>query len=382
MKIYLVGGAVRDKLLDLPVNERDWVVVGATPQEMIDLGFIPVGKDFPVFLHPETKEEYALARTERKTSPGYKGFAFHATPDVTLEQDLQRRDLTINAIAEDEDGTLIDPCGGRDDLQAGLLCHISPAFAEDPVRILRTARLAARFDTFGFSVAHGTNSLMRKMVRNGEVDHLVPERVWAELLKALKTDNPQRFFAVLRGCSALAVLFPEINREYAESNDSHSSSATIAALATLEQASRASDDPHVRFAALMHSLGHNLDREQRIKQVRALCERLRVPKSFTNLAAAVIQYEPDITGSEPDTLIRLMEDNGAFKQNSRWASLLETFEAAGLIKQKVRKQLAALAERAAMINAAQLTDTGLSGRELGEAIRERRKAIIRDAGIT
>ena len=381
MKIYLVGGAVRDKLLKLPVSERDWVVVGATPQEMLDLGFTPVGKDFPVFLHPETKDEYALARTERKTGPGYKGFAFHATADVTLEEDLHRRDLTINAIAEDEDGTLIDPCGGQDDLQAGMLRHISPAFAEDPVRILRVARLAARFDTFGFRVAHGTNSLMRKMVFDGEVDHLVPERVWAELLKALITDSPQRFFTVLRGCGALAVLFPEIDREYANDNGSHSNNEAIAALAVLEQASRASKDPQVRFAAVMQALGHDLGCEQRTQQVRALCERLRAPKDFNNLAVAVIQYEADITDNDPDITIRLMEDNGAFKQNSRWSPLLETFEATGLISRKVREHVAALAERAAMINAAQLADTGLSGRELGEAIRERRKDIIRDAPI-
>jgi tRNA nucleotidyltransferase (CCA-adding enzyme) len=379
MKTYLVGGAVRDKLLKLPISERDWVVVGATPQEMLDLGFTPVGKDFPVFLHPETKEEYALARTERKTSPGYKGFAFHATPDVTLEQDLQRRDLTINAIAEDEDGTLIDPCGGQDDLQTGMLRHISPAFAEDPVRILRVARLAARFDAFGFRVAHGTNSLMWKMVRDGEVNHLVPERVWAELFKALKTDNPQRFFTVLRGCGALPVLFPEIDHEYAENDGSHGTNATIAALAALKQASHVSDDPQVRFAVLMQALGHDFSREHRIQQVRALCERLRTPKDFTNLAIAVIQYATDITDNEPEKIIQLMENNGAFKQNSRWLRLLETCEAAQLMTRNESEQFAVLAKRAATINAAQLSNTGLSGRELGDAIRERRKDIIQDA---
>lgn len=190
MEIYLVGGAVRDKLLGLPVRERDWVVVGATPQQMLDLGYKPVGKDFPVFLHPETGEEYALARTERKTGPGYTGFAFHAAPDVTLEEDLRRRDLTINAMAEDAAGNLIDPFNGREDLDAGLLRHVSSAFAEDPVRILRLARFKARFGKWGFKVAHGTHALMKRMVASGEVDALVPERVWAETLKALGEDRP------------------------------------------------------------------------------------------------------------------------------------------------------------------------------------------------
>lgn len=379
MKIYLVGGAVRDKLLNLPVSERDWVVVGATPQEMLDLGFTPVGKDFPVFLHPQTKEEYALARTERKTGPGYKGFEFHATPDVTLEQDLHRRDLTINAMAEDEDGTLIDPCGGEDDLHNGMLRHISPAFAEDPVRILRVARFAARFDAFGFHVAHGTNALMRKMVQNGEVDHLVPERVWAEFVKALRTDNPQRFFTVLRGCGALAVLFPEIDREYPQNEASHSGNTTPAPLAALERARHASDKPQVRFAVLMQALDHDLDREQRIQQIRTLCERLRAPKDYTYLAVAVSRHEADVTRDTPDSLIELMENNGAFKQNSRWSQLLETFVAAGIITQDRYEQLTVLAEHAATINAARLAGSGLSGRELGEAIREKRKSIIGEA---
>ncbi len=376
MKIYLVGGAVRDKLLNLPVSERDWVVVGATPQEMLDLGYTPVGKDFPVFLHPQTKEEYALARTERKTAPGYRGFEFHATPDVTLEQDLQRRDLTINAMAEDQDSTLIDPCGGEEDLHKGMLRHISPAFAEDPVRILRVARFAARFHRLGFRVAHGTNALMCKMVQNGEVDHLVPERVWAEWVKALGTDDPQRFFMVLRGCAALAMLFPEIDREYPPDDMAHDDSKTPAALAALEHARHLSDNPRVRFAILMQALGHDLDRESRIQQIQSLCTRLRAPRDYTDLAIAATRHETDITKNDAGTLLRLMEENGAFKQNSRWTLLLETFEAAGLVTQERRKQLAALAERAAMVNAAQLADSGLSGRALGEAIREKRKTLI------
>ena len=210
METYLVGGAVRDKLLHLPVRERDWVVVGATPEEMLALGYIPVGRDFPVFLHPETRDEYALARTERKTGHGYTGFATCSDPGITLEQDLLRRDLTINAMAETAHGELIDPYGGREDLDNGVLRHVSPAFAEDPVRILRIARFAARFSRMGFHVAHDTNRLMRTMVARGEVDYLVPERVWAELVKALAENTPARFFEVLQGCNALEKLFPEM----------------------------------------------------------------------------------------------------------------------------------------------------------------------------
>ncbi len=210
MDIYLVGGAVRDKQLGLPVKERDWVVVGSSAQAMLALGYQPVGKDFPVFLHPRTKEEYALARTERKTGHGYTGFETCADPDISLEEDLLRRDLTINAMAETPGGELIDPYNGLDDLNNGVLRHVSPAFAEDPVRILRTARFAARLAPWGFHVAHGTNALMRSMVADGEAAHLVPERVWAELVKALQTDTPARFFQVLAGCGALQVVFPEL----------------------------------------------------------------------------------------------------------------------------------------------------------------------------
>jgi tRNA nucleotidyltransferase (CCA-adding enzyme) len=210
MKFYVVGGAVRDELLGVPVNDHDWVVVGGTPQQMLDQGFLPVGKDFPVFLHPQTREEVALARTERKTAPGYHGFAFHAEPGVTLAQDLARRDLTINAMARDEHGMLIDPFGGQDDLRAKRLRHVSPAFAEDPVRILRLARFAARFGDF--EVAPETAALMQRMVEAGEVDALVPERVWQELSRGLMEAHPSRMFSVLRQCGALAKLLPEVDR--------------------------------------------------------------------------------------------------------------------------------------------------------------------------
>ena len=241
MRIYLVGGAVRDKLLGLPIREKDWVVVGASPQELLDQGFKQVGKDFPVFLHPQTGDEYALARTERKTGPGYKGFAFHASPEVSLEQDLQRRDLTINAMAEDADGTLIDPYHGREDLDNGLLRHVSPAFAEDPVRILRVARFAAQFGKWGFKVAHGTNALMRNMVDSGEVDHLVPERVWGELARSLASDTPQRFFTVLAGCGA-----PDAQPQQAEQATRAAPEATIAALAPTSAPSPSAQEPAAR----------------------------------------------------------------------------------------------------------------------------------------
>jgi len=258
MKVYLVGGAVRDKLLGLTPKERDWVVVGSTVDEMLSLGYQQVGKDFPVFLHPDTHEEYALARTERKTRPGYTGFAVHASTDVTLEEDLQRRDLTINAIAEDDNGDLIDPYNGCEDLDAGLLKHISPAFSEDPVRILRIARFAARFCRWGFHVAHGTNTLMREMVEQGEVDALVAERVWAETEKALGEDHPERYFEVLRGCGALQKVFPEIDNLFGvpQPQKHHAEIDTgIHIMMVLQQACQLSNDKAVRFAALTHDLG-------------------------------------------------------------------------------------------------------------------------------
>ncbi|MDH3948278.1 MAG: multifunctional CCA addition/repair protein, partial [Gammaproteobacteria bacterium] len=289
MQIYKVGGCVRDELLGLPVKDRDWVVVGTTPQEMLDAGYKPVGKDFPVFLHPETHEEYALARTERKTAPGYTGFAFHAAADVTLEEDLLRRDLTINAMAETPAGELIDPYHGRDDLQHRLLRHVSPAFVEDPVRILRVARFAARLAEFDFQVAEETMRLMREMVSNGEVDALVPERVWQETVRALSEAVPTRFFEVLRECGALAKLFPELEQLYGvpQPPEHHPEIDTgVHTMMVLQQAARLSNDPAVRFAALVHDLGkgttppeewpkHIAHEEQGVPLVKALCQRLK-----------------------------------------------------------------------------------------------------------
>jgi len=304
MKSYLVGGCVRDALLGLPVKDRDWVVVGASPEEMLREGFKPVGKDFPVFLHPSSKEEYALARTERKTRPGYTGFQFHAAPDVSLEEDLRRRDLTINAMAQQADGVLIDPYHGRRDLEQRLLRHVSPAFIEDPVRILRVARFAARFAEFGFQVAEETLQLMRSMVSNGEVDALVPERVWQETERALGEKDPQRYFEVLRDCGALARIFPEIEALFGvpQPAEYHPEIDTgVHILLVLKQAARLSPDSRVRFAALVHDLGkgitperelpHHFNHESRgVPLVEAMCQRLRVPREFRDLAVLVTRY--------------------------------------------------------------------------------------------
>ena len=371
MKTYLVGGAVRDKLLGLPVQERDWVVVGATPQEMLDLGYKQVGKDFPVFLHPETREEYALARTERKTAPGYKGFAFHAAPDITLEEDLKRRDLTINAMAESPEGELIDPYGGQEDLQLGKLRHVSPAFAEDPVRILRVARFAARFGKMGFSVTHGTNALMRKMVAEGEVDHLVPERVWAELEKALATDAPEKFFTVLHGCGALAVLFPEIEAEWGHNADTHTDKLPDA-LTVLGNSAEKTRDTQVRFAVLLLSLHTEQTRAQRINNAKSICQRFRIPGDYLTLAVNAIEHETRITRNDPCALLDIMESTRALHDPARWHKLLDTYVITERIDRRRAEQLDHARQKAAAISAADLEDTSLKGPAIGTAIKEKR----------
>jgi len=339
MKTYLVGGAVRDKLLGLEPKERDWVVVGSSPEEMLKLGYKPVGKDFPVFLHPETKEEYALARTERKTAPGYTGFNFHAAADVTLEEDLLRRDLTINAIAMDDDGSLIDPFNGQDDLDAGLLKHVSNAFAEDPVRILRIARFAARFAKFGFKVAHGTNALMRKMAVGGEIDALVAERVWKELDKALHEDHPQAFFKVLRGCGALNKLFPEIDALYGvpQPEQHHGEIDTgVHVMMVLEQAALLSSDAKVRFAALTHDLGkattpesewpRHIGHEHRsVKLVEQFCDRFKIPNDYRSLAKIAAQYHTHCHRAaelKSSTMLQVIEACDAFRRPEQFENFI------------------------------------------------------------
>ena len=304
MKTYLVGGAVRDEMLNLAVSERDWVVVGSSTEQMLQLGFRQVGKDFPVFLHPQSCEEYALARTERNSAPGYRGFSVHASREVTLEEDLLRRDLTINAMARDPDGTLIDPFNGQSDLQKRILRHVSGAFVEDPVRILRIARFAARFAALGFRVADETMELMCKMVSDGEVNALVPERVWQELLRTLMTEKPRRFFEVLKACGALEALFPELHRLFGVPQKAawHPEIDTgLHTLMVLDQACLLSHKPTVRFAAICHDFGkgvtpahrlpsHSGHEKKSAQLTRELCSRLRIPNEYRDLALLVAEY--------------------------------------------------------------------------------------------
>ncbi|MFA6901673.1 MAG: multifunctional CCA addition/repair protein [Gallionellaceae bacterium] len=335
--IYCVGGAVRDGLLGLPVQDHDWVVVGATPEKMEALGFRPVGKDFPVFLHPDTHEEYALARTERKTALGYKGFAVYAAPDVTLEQDLSRRDFTVNAIAQAQDGSLIDPYHGIDDLRAGILRHVSAAFSEDPVRILRAARFVARF---GFSIAPETLALMKSMVSNGEVDALVPERVWQELARGLMEKNPSRFITTLRDCGALKKILPEVDALFGvpQPPQHHPEiDCGIHTMMVLDDTAKHDYTLEVRFAALMHDLGkantpkdilpRHIGHEARsVDLLRALCERLRVPGECRDLGLLVARYHGDVHRARelrPDTIVRLFQNCDAWRKPERFTQLLE-----------------------------------------------------------
>jgi tRNA nucleotidyltransferase (CCA-adding enzyme) len=342
MQTYAVGGAIRDQLLGLPVKDRDWVVVGATPEVMKQRGFTPVGRDFPVFLHPKTHEEYALARTERKTAPGYTGFVFHAAEDVTLEQDLARRDLTINAIAQAEDGTLIDPFNGRVDLESKLLRHVSPAFAEDPVRILRVARFAARFTDF--SVAPETLALMQQMAAVGEVDALVAERVWQELAKGLLETRPSRMFETLRACGALAKLLPELDRLWGvpQRADYHPEIDTgLHVMMVLDMAARLQAPLPARFAALTHDLGKGLTPANilprhighelnSVKLIEPICERLRVPADCRDVARLVARFHGDMHRAaelRPETRLKILERCDALRRPERFGQILLACEA-------------------------------------------------------
>lgn len=403
MICYLVGGAVRDTLLGRPVTEKDWVVIGETPESMLNLGFRPVGKDFPVFLHPKTKEEYALARTERKTAPGYKGFSVHAAPDVTLEQDLLRRDLTINAMAMTPEGQLVDPYGGQRDLEQRLFRHISPAFAEDPVRILRIARFAARYAQLGFNVAAETRGLMQDMVNNGEVDHLVPERVWAELVKALNEPTPAAFFHTLRDCGALARILPELENLFGvpQPERYHPEIDTgIHSLLSLEQAALLSPKTEVRFAALVHDLGKALSPKEHwphhhgherngLPVLEQLCSRLRVPNAFKTLALQVMHYHTHshrVSELRASTLTDMLANLGAFKANNTLDDFLLACEAdakgrTGLehtpYPQADFIKRAAIA--AANVDTSAVLQSGLKGEKIGEAIRRLRIQAV--AGI-
>jgi tRNA nucleotidyltransferase (CCA-adding enzyme) len=337
MQTYIVGGAVRDGLLGIAVQDRDWVVVGATPEQMLAQGFRPVGKDFPVFLHPETQEEYALARTERKTAPGYRGFVFHTSPEVTLEDDLVRRDLTINAIARAQDGSLVDPFGGQDDLRAKVFRHVSDAFLEDPVRILRLARFAARFPEF--TVAPETNALMRTMVEQGEVDALVPERVWQEVARGLMEKTPSRMLAVLRDCGALARIMPELDKLWGVPQPPlHHPEVDTGAhmMLVADYSAERAFELCVRFAALMHDLGkgatppaawprHHGHEELGLALIDALCKRLKVPNDCRELAIMTAREHGNISRAQDlraNTLVTLFERCDAFRKPQRFEQML------------------------------------------------------------
>ena len=405
MKTYLVGGAVRDALLGITGADRDWVVVGSTPEAMVALGFTPVGKDFPVFLHPQTHEEYALARTERKTAPGYKGFVVHASPEVTLEEDLARRDLTINAMAQTDDGSVVDPFGGQRDLQNKVLRHVTDAFREDPVRILRVARLAARYPDF--SVAPQTMALMQDMVRAGEVNALVSERVWQELAKGLMAKQPSRLLQVLRECGALHVLLPEADRLYgvAQPPEHHPEIDTGVHLEmVLDETARVNAPLEVRFAALCHDLGkgttdktllpRHIGHEQRsVKLLRGLCERWRVPVPCRELAEVVAREHGHVHGAMSfgaDALLRLLVRCDAIRRPDRFERVLMACEcdARGRLGLQDRHYPQA-AHLHNMLKAALSVDTaslsalamqqGLSGMEVGAQIEQARVKAIASA---
>jgi len=344
MEVYLVGGAVRDELLGLPVRERDWCIVGETPAALEKLGYRPVGNDFPVFLHPETNEEYALARTERKTAAGYHGFAFHTAPDVTIEEDLGRRDLTVNALARGNDGELIDPFNGVRDIEAKVLRHVSAAFAEDPVRILRTAKFAARFHDLGFHVAKETLQLMQQMVRDGEADALVADRVWKETEAALAGANSHVFFEVLRACGALAVVYPEIDSLFGVPQPPKwhpEIDCGIHTLMVLQQAEKLSSEVDVRFAALVHDLGkattkksdlpsHPGHEARSVKIVKSLSRRLPVPNACRDLACLVAEYHAHCHRAfelRPATILRVLQKTDAFRRPERFEKFLLACEA-------------------------------------------------------
>ena len=393
MQTYLVGGGVRDKLLGLPVKDRDWVVVGSDVDEMVSLGFKPVGKDFPVFLHPKTHEEYALARTERKTGKGYKGFTVFADPSVTLEQDLLRRDLTINAIAETQDGELIDPFNGQADLKNKLLRHVSPAFLEDPVRVLRIARFAARFD---FKIADETKSLIEQMVVNKELDNLVPERVWQELSKALMTDHPSRFFTSLRDSSALKVIFPEIDGLFGIPQPArwHPEIDTgVHVMMVLDKAAELSNELSVRFATLCHDLGkgttpkdilpsHYGHELRGVELTKRFSERFRIPNDITAFAMKMAEFHSHMHKMfemKPSTILDLLEGLDVFRRPERAQQFAIACDAdyrgrTGFENKSTPAKALFLDcyNAAKQVIAKPFVEAGLTGSAISDAVREQR----------
>ena len=400
MQIYRVGGAVRDHLLNYPSSENDWVVVGASPQALIDRGYRPVGRDFPVFIHPQSGEEYALARTERKSGHGYGGFTFYTASNVTLIEDLQRRDLTINAIAEDSEGRLIDPYNGQRDLDDKILRHVSDAFLEDPLRVLRTARFAARYHHLGFSIASETMDAMRVLVDSGEMEHLVAERVWRETQRALGEQTPQVYFQILRDCGALACILPEVDRLFgvAQRPDFHPEIDTgVHTMMALEQAAKLSDDCSVRFAVLVHDVGkgitpadvlprHTGHEARGLPLVKTLCERLKVPNEYRKLALVVTEYHLQCHRAadlKVETLLNLLRGVGALKSSAKLEPFLLSCEAdargrLGLENRHysspnyLRRAQSALAT----VSIADLVSSGAAGDEIGRQLHDRQIARL------
>jgi len=400
MQVYLVGGAVRDEQLGIPVRERDWCVVGASPNQLTDDGYKPVGKDFPVFLHPESNEEYALARTERKTAAGYHGFAFDTSPDVTIEEDLSRRDLTMNAMAKDANGGLIDPFGGQQDIEKRIIRHVSDAFAEDPVRILRAAKFAARFSHLGFRIAPKTRDLMRQMVADGEADALVPDRVWKETEAALRGPNPRMFFESLRACRALKALYPEIDALFGVPQPAkwHPEIDTgLHTMLVLEQAEKLSDAVEVRFAALVHDLGKATTRqsdlpshpghEQRgIKIIKSMADRLPVPRACRDLALLVAEYHSHchrVAELRDSTIVKVLEKTDAFRRPERFEHFLAACEAdaRGRTRFENRDYPQSRLLREALTAATAIDSAAIAeqheGNEIPDAIRRARVAAVK-----
>jgi tRNA nucleotidyltransferase (CCA-adding enzyme) len=400
MKIYRVGGAVRDKLLDYPSIENDWVVVGSSPQEMLELGYQPVGQDFPVFISTQSGEEYALARTERKSGHGYQGFAFHTAPDVSLEDDLIRRDLTINAMAEDDDGSIIDPHGGQQDLSKKILRHVSNAFIEDPLRVLRVARFAARYHHLGFSIAAETLSLMSTISASGELQHLVAERVWKETDRALCERSPDIYIQVLRDCGALAVLFPEVEKLFgvAQRADYHPEIDTgIHTLMSLQQAARLSDSSPIRFSVLVHDLGkgitpdhilpsHSGHEARGLPLVKDVCDRLKVPNDHRQLAMVVTEFHllcHKAFELKPETILKLLKAIGALKSSRRLEDFLTCCEAdargrTGFEDRDYPSSAYLRRARECVIKTdiADLVEAGVSGAEIGKQLSMRQTAAL------
>ncbi len=394
MKAYLVGGAVRDQLLGYPVRERDWVVVGATPSELIKLGYHKVGRDFPVFLHPVTREEYALARTERKMAPGYYGFTCDFNPDVTLDDDLARRDLTINAMAIDDAGGLIDPYHGQDDLRDKIFRHVSPAFIEDPVRVLRVARFAARFYHLGFKLADETRALMYNMVKRGELAHLVAERVWQEWQRSLQERNPDVFISTLRACGALVVVLPELDALFGVPNTLRyhpEIDSGIHSLMALNAAVALSDDPMTRFASLVHDLGkactpvgewpsHRGHETRGLPVIENLCQRLRIPVDYRKFALMASRFHLIIHRLyelRASTIVRTFEQTDAFRRPDLFEKLLQVCEADARgvgpeVDYKQAEGWCYLLKEATKITGSRLVEQGYQGEAIKIALHERR----------